>query len=101
MTSARPGRPRLDGIPPTLPEPIAKLQCPRCHTRLEVFETTSGGRTVSVTTLGATVERSALALETFQAPDDGPRINCPACSQVFDPSSFYRAIPPLRRNDDR
>jgi hypothetical protein len=78
-------------------DPIAKVQCPRCHTRLDVFETTSGGRTVSVTILGASVEHGAAALETFQSPDEGPRITCPACSQAFDPSGPYRPIPPLRR----
>jgi hypothetical protein len=82
---------------PTIPEPIAKLQCPRCQSRLEVFETTSGGRTVAVTTLGPTVERSAIALETFQAPAEGPRLKCPACANLFDPTGGYRAIPPMRR----
>jgi hypothetical protein len=66
---------------------------------LEVFDTASGGRTVSVTTLGLAVEQSAFALETFIAPDDGPTITCPACSHGFDPSGGYRPIPSLRRRD--
>ena len=80
-----------------LPEPIAKLQCPHCQTRLDVFETASGGRTIAVTILGPTVEQGAKALETFQAADDGPRITCPACAKIFDPSGPYRPIRPLGR----
>jgi hypothetical protein len=64
---------------------------------VQVFETTSGGRTVAVTTLGPTVEHSAHALETFHAPDEGPRMKCPACSHMYDPATVYRAIPPMRR----
>jgi DNA-directed RNA polymerase subunit RPC12/RpoP len=79
-----------------IPEPIAKLQCPRCQSRLEVFETTSGGRTVSVATLGPTVEDHPLAQETFHARDEGPRIKCPACGNVFDPAGVSRAIPRRR-----
>jgi hypothetical protein len=82
-----------------LPEPIAKLQCPQCQTRLDVFETASGGRTIAVTILGATVEHGAKALETFQGADDGPQIKCPACGRTFDPSGPYRPIRPLRRSD--
>lgn len=81
-----------------LPDPIAKLQCPQCQTRLDVFETASGGRTIAVTILGATVERVAKALETFQGADDGPQIKCPACARVFDPSGPYRPIRPLGRH---
>jgi hypothetical protein len=78
-------------------ELVAKLQCPRCQTLLNVFETTSGGRTIAVTSLGAAVERNAIALEVFLPPDAGPHVRCPACQRPFDPSEPYRAIPPLRR----
>jgi hypothetical protein len=76
---------------------IVKLQCPRCNSRLDVIETPSGGRAVSVSLLGPSVENDAVALELFQAPDAGPRITCPACSMSFDPSEPHRSIPPLNR----
>jgi len=76
-------------------QPIAKVQCPRCRTRLDVIETQSGGRTIAVGILGPSVEHSAEALETFQGADAGPQIVCPACRYRFDPSGPYRAIPPL------
>jgi DNA-directed RNA polymerase subunit RPC12/RpoP len=76
-------------------QPIAKVQCPRCGTRLDVLETQSGGRIIAVGILGPSVEHSAAALETFQRADAGPHIVCPACRHQFDPSGPYRAIPPL------
>jgi hypothetical protein len=78
-------------------EVVAKLRCPRCQSRLEVFETPSGGRVVAVTVLGDTVERQPDALESFLPADSGPSIACPACSWSFDPSGPYRTIPPLTR----
>ena len=82
---------------PNVGDAVAKVQCPRCHTRLDVFETQSGGRVVSVTLLGPAVEHTAHALETFQPADAGPEISCPACRHSFDPSGPYRAIPSLKR----
>jgi hypothetical protein len=73
----------------------AKLTCPQCGSRLEILETTSGGRSVGVSVLGMSVELSAKALERFQGPDDGPEIICPACSHPIDPSAPYRRLPPL------
>ena len=78
-----------------VPEP-AKTRCPRCQSRLEVLETPSGGRTVSVAFLGVTVETTAAALEIFIPPDGGAEIRCPACSCQFDPAG-PRRIPPLKR----
>jgi DNA-directed RNA polymerase subunit RPC12/RpoP len=77
--------------------PIAKLQCPSCQSRLDVAETPSGGKTISVSLLGSSVEEHAQALEIFLTPAAGPRVKCPACGMSFDPSEPYRAIPPLRR----
>ena len=54
---------------------VVKLQCPKCQSRLDVLETTSGGRIVAVSLLGDAVEHSAAALETFQAA--GPTLTCP------------------------
>jgi DNA-directed RNA polymerase subunit RPC12/RpoP len=82
---------------PNTGEPVAKVQCPRCHTRLDVLETQSGGRIVAVTLLGPTVEDTAEGLETFQPADARPQIVCPACRHRFDPSGPYRAIPSLNR----
>ena len=65
-----------------------RVTCPRCRSRLEIFETPSGGRTVSVAGLGATVEPKAL--ERFMAPDQGPDIICPACNLQIDPAAPYR-----------
>jgi uncharacterized protein YbaR (Trm112 family) len=75
---------------------IAKVRCPRCHSRLDVIETPSGARSVSVTSLGPTVESTAAALERFMPADAGPQIMCPACVLAFDPSG-PPTIPPLRR----
>jgi DNA-directed RNA polymerase subunit RPC12/RpoP len=68
----------------------SRLVCPRCRSRLEVQETASGGRTVSVLGLGDSVSSSAKALEKFIGPDAGPDISCPACGHRFDPASPYR-----------
>lgn len=75
----------------------AKLVCPKCRSRLEVLETVSGGRTVSVMGLGDAVSSAAKALELFIAPDAGPDIRCPACEHRFDPASPYRGVPRGRR----
>ena len=64
-----------------------RVTCPRCRSRLEIFETPSGGRTVSVFGLG-TMEPKAL--ERFMAPDEGPDVICPACSLRLDPAAPYR-----------
>jgi hypothetical protein len=77
------------------PDPV-KVRCPRCQSRLDVLETSSGGRTVSVAFLGASVETKAVALESFMAPDGGVELACPACTYRFDPKFSY-TIPPLRR----
>jgi DNA-directed RNA polymerase subunit RPC12/RpoP len=74
----------------------AKVRCPNCQSRLDVLDTPSGGRIVSVAYLGASVEMNAHALEVFIAPDNGLELQCPACSNQFDPSG-PRTIPPLRR----
>jgi len=78
-------------------EALVKLQCPKCKSRLDIIETPSGGRIVSVSLLGDAVEHDAAALELFQPPDSGPRITCPACGTSFDPSEPHRSIPPLNR----
>lgn len=82
---------------PKTGDPATKIQCPRCETRLDVIETQSGGRVVAVATLGHSVQDTAIGLETFQPPDAGPQILCPACRHTFDPSGFYRTIPRLNR----
>ena len=65
-----------------------RVTCPKCRSRLEIFETPSGGRTVSVLGLGTTIEPKAL--EHFMGPDEGPDIICPACDLQLDPASPYR-----------
>ena len=54
-----------------------------------MFETPSGGKTVSVLALGAPVESRAKALERFIAPESGPDILCPACDMRIDPAAPY------------
>src|SRR5688572_15655880 len=68
-----------------------KVRCPHCQSRLDVLETPSGGRTISVGFLGASVEANAQALELFLSPIAGPEVTCPACTRTFDPS----APPPI------
>jgi DNA-directed RNA polymerase subunit RPC12/RpoP len=73
------------------PNPLVatgRVTCPKCRSRLEIFETPSGGRTVSVTGVGTTIEPKAL--ERFMAPDQGPDIVCPACNLQIDPAAPYR-----------
>ena len=69
----------------------ARLTCPRCRSRLEVFEMQSGARTVSAITLGPSVERHAKALERFQPAEERPDVVCPVCQTKFDPASPYRS----------
>jgi uncharacterized protein YbaR (Trm112 family) len=68
--------------------PSGRVTCPRCRSRLEIFETPSGGRTVSVAGIGSSLEPKAL--ERFLGPDEGPDIICPACNLQLDPASPYR-----------
>ena len=67
-----------------------RLTCRHCGSRLEVFESQSGAKTISVIALGSLVESSAKALEGFQPPDAGPEIHCPACDSLVDPAAPYR-----------
>jgi uncharacterized protein YbaR (Trm112 family) len=76
-----------------LPAPAGRVTCPECRSRLEVFDTPSGARTVSVVGLGLAVEAKAKALERFLPPAAGPDIVCPACARTFDPASPYRGEP--------
>src|SRR4051812_29813294 len=78
------------------PAEPARVRCPHCQSRLDVIETPSGGRTVSVFLLGASVEMDASALELFIPPDGGSELRCPACNRHFDPAAPH-TIPPLRR----
>ncbi len=78
-------------------ESLVKLKCPTCSSRLDIFDTPSGGRIVSVSLLGDSVEQNAAALELFQPPDAGPKITCPACGRSFDPSEPHRSIPMFNR----
>ena len=78
------------------PEP-AKIRCPKCQSRLELLETPSGGRILSVAFLGVSVETDAAALELFFPPDSPNDIRCPACNVTFDPAGPTQTIPPLRR----
>jgi hypothetical protein len=71
-------------------QPTAKLRCQNCGSRLDVFDTPSGGRTVSVAGLGASVEHSAKALERFQITTD--KILCPACLGEVDVGAPYRSL---------
>jgi rubredoxin len=75
----------------------AKVRCPSCQSRLDVIETPSGARTVSVSFLGASVESTAHALEVFYPPNSGPMVRCPACDYAFDPSEPVHTIPRLKR----
>jgi len=77
--------------------PPSKVRCPQCASRLEVIETPSGARTVSVVYLAPAVENTAHGLESFMAADAGPELICPACRKRFDPAEPSSAIRPLTR----
>ena len=64
-----------------------RVTCPRCRARLEILETASGGRSVSVISVGSMEPR---ALERFVPPEMGPDIVCPACELQLDPAAPYR-----------
>jgi DNA-directed RNA polymerase subunit RPC12/RpoP len=66
-----------------------RLTCPKCRSRLEVFDTPGGAKTVSVISLGVAVERHAKALERFISPEAGPDVICPACEVRIDPAAPY------------
>jgi hypothetical protein len=70
--------------------PTGRLTCPQCECRLDVFETSSGGRTVSVAVLSTAADPKAL--QRFMAPDEGPEIVCPACNVKIDPAAPYRRL---------
>ena len=82
-----------------------KVRCSRCGSRLEVLDTASGGRTITVSGLGAAVEETALARERFFPPGAGADLSCPACDAPIDPTAPYRASQSrssrrgMRRND--
>ena len=84
--------PRAGGATPNerKPDEPIRLICPRCRSRLEVIETASGGRTVSVVGLSELASSKARALEVFTGRDGGPDITCPACNERFDPATPYR-----------
>jgi ssDNA-binding Zn-finger/Zn-ribbon topoisomerase 1 len=64
------------------------VTCQKCQTRLEVFETSSGGRTIAVAASHNSIEPKAL--ERFVPPGAGPTFPCPACGSIVDPGA--RAI---------
>ena len=74
--------------------PTARVTCHHCGTRLDVYETSSGGRTIAIAVLPDVVEPKAL--ERFVPPGAGPEIPCPACARSMDP-----AVPPIRRGPRR
>ena len=71
------------------PSTTIRVLCDRCRSRLEVLDTPSGGRTVSVVGLGLSVEANPLALERFEF-GTGRDVTCPACNHAIDPSAPYR-----------
>lgn len=79
---------------------VTVIRCPNCDSRLDVMETQSGGRIVSVIGLGHSVEQSARALELFLPPGAGPDLTCPACHGRIDTSVPHRRIPPLAKKND-
>jgi hypothetical protein len=60
-----------------------------------VFETPSGGRTISVAFLSPLIEPKQL--ERFMPPDGGPDVVCPVCDAMVDPAAPYRRIERLHR----
>ena len=73
-----------DGSPDT-----ARIRCDKCRSRLRITDTTSGGRTISVISLGKAVEDDAKALEIF-IPPSSTQLKCPACASEVDPFSLNR-----------
>jgi DNA-directed RNA polymerase subunit RPC12/RpoP len=65
------------------------LTCPSCESRLQVIETHSGGRSVSVVWFGALTESCPDGVERFEFAANRD-IVCPACNFSVDSSATYR-----------
>ena len=77
-------------------QPTARVRCPHCSSRLDVQETVSGGRNVSVAGFGPFIGEEPKAVERFVSPDSGPDIICPACQRKVDPAGSYPRSQPRR-----
>jgi hypothetical protein len=86
-------------MPPDIREiPPARVRCPECGSRLEVIETPSGARSVSVVVLGSAVESTAHALERFMSHDAGPLLVCRHA--VNNCGGLRRFVTELREHGD-
>jgi hypothetical protein len=69
--------------------PSGRITCPMCGCRLDITETPSGGRAISVARLSTIVD--AKRLERFMPPDGDRDVICPACDAKVDPAAPYRS----------
>ena len=106
MVEKRVRPPLRSRVPPEVPAPAtqqdtteaapaARVTCPECLCRLDVSETSSGGRYLYVVSIHPAIEPKAL--ERFVGPNEGPDLSCPACGKTFDPSGPYRRLSHPRR----
>ncbi len=84
-----PPNPRKD------PVPSGRITGSECQRRLDVFETPSGGRTISVAVVATLAEPKAL--EPFIPPGEGPILTCRACHPPIELAAPFRS----RLNRDR
>ena len=101
MVENRVPPPLRPDVPPELTAPAgqadtaeagagARVTCPECLCRLDVSETSSGGRYLYVVSIHPAIEPKAL--ERFVGPNEGPDLSCPACGRTFNPSGPYRRL---------
>jgi ribosomal protein S27E len=69
---------------------ITRVRCDHCNSRLDIIETQSGGRSISVAGLGPSVEAHPLALERFDF-GSSREITCPACNRTVNPMAPNRS----------
>jgi hypothetical protein len=80
---------------PSLFDLGVKVRCPGCQSILDVIETSSGGRTVSVSFLGARVETTALSARDL-SPREHARFRDAASRAAAVAAAITDLLPAIR-----